>query len=417
MIEKYQRIYIRPGSSTREVLEEFKGYYYGLHASVTMQHYMADFVGNCSIPFIADPCTYIFTLPAETHLNKNNKLKKNILEMSTAYGNIFTQTVGQTSIQPWQINNSNGQISEIIKNVIDYQKQIFSGHDKLFNPDYEKYSIYYDKPASMDPVYSVPEILFAPYFLINEVGDYWYDLNLKIAQEVQNLQKQSTEDLFPVICIEPKVLGDELKLGKLIEDFGKLKVKGYFIWIDGWKEEKTKEDRLLNYVKLVVGLSKAGKKLIKMYGGYFSMLLFQFGLTGITCGPGYGDSKSTMFFSFKGKKPFQPKYYVPKLHRAIEFADAESILRTEKKLWCDCPICKKIYNADINKFNLMMNDKNSEKHFLHIRKDEWKEIGDQPLEGILKNLEKTISEFDNDTIINTKNLLHWKRTIDKVVNT
>src|SRR4030042_4370790 len=400
-------MFIRPRNSDKRILEEALGLFSGLHVNDTLPQFMTDFVRNLGKPFILDPMVYIFTLPPKQLLNKKKgTLRPSIDILGKHYGSLYQEAAGKCAITPTDLLADSGAIEAITKNVLKYQKIKFAGQLQLFNPYYNKYKLWDDgdcRPANV--LSTLPEVLVPPYFLFKKPDDLWYRISIECAKTALSLRNQG-DYIFPVLLIDSEILGDLNSIKHIVDDFGSKEFDGFFLWVNGFKEESEKPVRLGGLLQLIKGLSSDNKPVFKLFGSYFSALLFAYGLKGFSCGLGYGSDKNIFKFGASGGKTV-PKYYIPRLHRSIQLGDAERLLKSYPSLRCNCKICGEVYGENIDKFTEMQKRGRCEAHFLNVRKNELKEIGERGLNRAFSEMEKTIKEFNRDLLVNTESLKQW----------
>jgi len=185
-----------------------------------------------------------------------------------------------------------------------------------------------------------PEFLIAPYFILSEtLGPL--DLNATLIQESRSLL-QKDEKLYAQICLSEGVLQSKLALDKILETYLSLKeVDGYTFWIDRFDEYSISEDNLSNLKFFIQKLAENKKPIVNLYGGFYSMLLSEFGLTAVSHTLTGGEKQDMPLIQSQTKGGQPPaRYYVSKLKRKLAMAAIDVLkLKTPELLNCKCDYC------------------------------------------------------------------------------
>ena len=306
---------------------------------------------------------------------------------------------------------------EIAQNVLDYQRSRFLGQPRLFNVYYDKYALWDDEEIP-EPLASsmVPAVLIPPYFYFTRAGDPWYEVSLEFATKSLGL-RQPGESVWPVLLIPPRSIANSDEIAIIMRDYGSGGFDGIFIWINNFSEERDHSiKKHEGLASLVSQLASAGKPVFKLFGGYFSALLYPLGLLGFSCGLGYGSSKNAFAYG-RGGGPVQPNYYIPRLHRALPLNSAEELLRAYPSLRCSCGACVETFGTDMDRFGQMRKHGLCQSHFLNVRHQELKRISDHTPEELLAELEDTIPELSSDGALDVGHLDVWNRVLkDQLVS-
>lgn len=412
-LENKPSLFLRPRQTDRKVLESVNtiGCYDGIHLGTNMPPFIVRLVNQLGKNAFNDPVTYLFALPAKKLINENGKVKPSIKRLGEKYGPLISKIVGKRALRPDDILKSKKNIISFVKHVTDLQVEQFEGQQFLLNPYYDKYSKWASSEAVAlnIPSNHVPNVVIPPYFFFTTHGDDWYQASIECAKSSLSL---SNKPIYPTLLFSRKLLLDELAIHRVIDDFTNLKVEGYFIWPNDFNEEDELKDSLIGLIKLVKGLSKTGRTVFKLYGSYFSLLLYAYGLKGFSCGLGYGISKNAFAYTSRGGGVFEPKYYIPRLHRSLELEDAERLLRAYPTLRCGCQICTSIYGNNMDGFMRMRENGHCELHFLKNRYSEINLLAKKGVAGALDTLRETLKEFEGNLIVNTYSLKNWLEVIN-----
>lgn len=364
------------------------------------------FIRGLDKPFIIDPMMYAFIQPIKSMMaSKDSKIKKAFVEMSIKYGSIVQREIGKRPISWQDLQSDPETVEELTKNVLSYQLE------RLKRPP--SFADYYSEFELLLPQVE-PEVLIPPYFYFKDTQDPWYTVSLQFARKALDVKQQGWK-IFPVILMPPQLLEKQSEVEVVVGDYGSNNYDGFFIWVNDFKEEDANFKQLEGLVKLVTMLSSSRKPVLKLYGGYFSALLWHTGLTGFSFGLGYGSSKNVFAYGGARGAP-NPLYYVQELHRFLSLPKAEDLLRRYPGLMCDCPTCKAVIGPDLANFCGMRDINRAAQHFLNVRLKELSELSKAQVISIFTSLEQSIQNFDERLLagVNIDNLRKWYKVLLRV---
>ncbi len=180
-------------------------------------------------------------------------------------------------------------------------------------------------PISIGPP---PDFVLLPYFF-SAGHDGWEAVNANIWEVAS--QVEQPEGLSPVIAATTPE-----SLHHLLNSVPEGLSHTAFFWLDGFNE-RLSQTGLLQEVWAFVADQPAGRSLVNLYGGFFSICLSHAGLFGFSNGLGYSESRDWPELPATGAAP--ARYYVRSLHAHVTPAVAQLIVDLEPALRCDCPIC------------------------------------------------------------------------------
>jgi hypothetical protein len=215
-----------------------------------------------------------------------------------------------------------------VSNVLTYQKGAIS--------------FYYDAREYDDFKDGIPEpqLLISPYFMISDTK--WLDFMQRIWHAFD--EQCPTDRSGTIVQCRIDFLKNNYR--RLLDSILGTKMSSVFLWLDGFDEEQSSKDDLGTFVGFVADLASSGKRVINLYAGGLSILLFPFGLTGIVNNPGYGMDRQ--FEPVKGGPP-TAQYYIPSRHTRHPVGDAydriskrgqSSSKEDFYQRICGCPICR-----------------------------------------------------------------------------
>lgn len=371
----------------------FSGYYYNDTTT---------FLENYEKPYIIDPMTYFLNNPARSICNRENNPRKSYKRLSQEYlrlpDDIF---IGEISEIEEPLLNLRESLEEFCQNVINFQKNCFQDTD--LDAFFEEYLI--DEVN----VGRTPEILIAPYFLIENEDSY--NLNrqcIDIAFQIHN----DEIPLYACITISKQYLRENPLLHRrLREDF--INYENIIVWISGFDAVREPVDNLLKFKEIINALSNEGRNnLINLYGDYFSFLLSKFGLKRFCSGLSGGTKKRAKLYKGSGGG-IATKVYVPELNVFLLEEDFRTEIQMDNRLVCNCQKCQEIsepLDRDHPRFvnvysNELMNQNNYLIHFIHCRNRENINIEDVELKDIIDELREKCR------IYNAEHLENWLNDI------
>ncbi|WKZ60535.1 MAG: hypothetical protein QY309_03455 [Cyclobacteriaceae bacterium] len=368
---KELQLFLRYGlSRKKDLLKDMKPTYDGLiiPANILLYQYKGTpaVIYTTGQPFAVDPMSFLFAHPLSDFKKRiakgSQKFKPSFAKLVTGYGEnpeFFLSTDYRTLVE--YLTKNEKRLSPFVDNCLEFQwslvqSTISKSKDLL--------------PEGVEPDVR-PAFLAPPYFAYS-AGDGAAKLNAKILEYVASHERWKKLDLFPVIFAERKNLNDEF-VEHIRTEVTKYNFKGHCIWIDNFDERDARKNEIISLGNLIKLLARDGKQTLIMYGGFFSMLFFKFGLTGISHGIAYSESKS-MFSMVRQSSGAAPvRYYIPMLHQFVTIENALTILRVRQDLVCDCPVCKKVMRGDIENITRFLKEEElAEIHFLLNREKEKK---------------------------------------------
>jgi hypothetical protein len=367
-------------SLTREkdVLKRYAESYYGLVLEAHIIELYCDstlnFLKDISNPFLIDPVTYKFALPAIVEQTDKKWFEKLV--------DAYEMPIDAVSPRILPSNLSKPVLERFVESVLDYQRGIAKRLQNITGllAWLSEESISY-KRSSFSPEYIIP-----PYFMIESINHTDYYQWLKTNKDIIDLAREkvnANEKLLAVIALgDEAFLSDEV-LDQVLQVYSDLKIDGCALWISNFDEVTQAPEvlkRLINFAKKL----KERKRipLFNFYGGYFSLLLISKKLLdgvvqGITVAE-HREPSTTGGFAI-------PRYYLPKLHlfTSHEIAGRLSMVSTLK---CNCPICSKLGGFE-DFTNMSVEDTMT--HFMHNRVLEAKEVETKSLKDLVNSLAET----------------------------
>jgi hypothetical protein len=385
--------------------------------------------------FFVDPMTHSFQHELDKISNVKGEIKSSIKKLIEVYGEPINIILNKNRpIKNTDFTTKNKK--SFVQNVLLFQDQHIM---RNIDEEYREY-IEYDSTLRREPSF-----LIAPYFYLKQSSiDSWLDLNTELLEIALALKKKfNNKDIYAQVVIDKRLLLNIPKIDDLINQYSI--ADGLLYWIDGLDETDTNIDELKgirNLINKYKGKNPT-KRIISLYGGYFSELLLNDGLYGIVHGLEYGETRDVV--PVGGGIPLS-KYYLPELRKRIPAARMLSLLKSLKidtiekfhDEICNCKVCMKVVNSNIVDFNDFIRSKPEPKtiryssgrvrqiyypereskelclfHYLEIKNTEIKRIKKEKKTDLIKDLnesyKKYIKYFSEDEI-NYLNL--WAEVVE-----
>lgn len=296
-------------------------------------------------PYFIDPITHAFGHHPQyiSRQEENGKLvpKPAIKSLAQEYGEPATTYLGIRGLSPDDFDKTIAE--NFTEKVLNFQQNIISlGLEKTEDAKY------------LDVDAKTPCFLIAPYFYLGSNSvDIWIDLNLKFIDIA--VQKGRELPIFAEILIANDAFLDSEIRDFLVSKYAGCPANGIVLWVESFSEHSASKRSLKGYRSFVEKLAESEKKIIIMYGGYYSTILHKYGVTSVCHGPGYGEEREVT--PVGGGLP-RPKFYYPKMHmrlpyREVAFALSGSDINSIEKYYkyvCDCPICHEVLGNDFSRF-------------------------------------------------------------------
>jgi len=424
----YPQILLRYGlARKKDLLKDFGAYYDGLiiPANILLYQYRSTpgFIYSCQKPYVIDPMSYLFSIPFNTfkkRMERGYEFKPSFSKLALGHGQdpeVLVKMKYSTFLH--SLKNDRKKLDGFIKSCMDMQ--INRVQSVL-----EESSEFID-----DNTFNLkPEVIIPPY--LSYSSENTNDINKIILEYVEH--HYSDYSVFPLILIDKNNL--RLDYIKFVASFFKgKKFKGYFIWLDDFDERYAND----NDIRCIVDLVKTLKtnddiQIISLFGGFLTMLLYSIGLTAISHGIAYSESKSILAAAKqKGGGSFV-RYYIPRLHQFLTIENSIRVLKEKPELICECPICNRIIKGDPNNIAKFEKEEElAELHFLYNRSSERKFIGEKTLNELavylldLKQLTLSIEKVTKlyatykgpieRSIIESDYLKNWHEIINELSKT
>ena len=325
-------------------------------------------------PYIIDPHTYVFGTDVE-RIDRRRWFSK----LVGNYGlDVIIDDPNNFELLPSSLVDNDMQptnnLRELVENVTNYQRtKIQETYDEI--NEFEEFD---EDDGDGTPIFK-PKWIIPPYFFMGAGRQDWRPVNIhSVRLAVEN--RNPDEKIFAVIMIDKEILPYDKDIDEIVAEYDIDGVDGYMVWCAHMDENSAKQRELSYFKKFIEKLAVHKKPIHNMYGGLFSLLLEDKGITGASHSICYGEYKSPFAAGGGGATV---RFYQPYLHSKLPFTRKEEIETALELKQCNCKYCVILNDKDTDGRKLELTGK----HFLLKRIDELKEIN---ADGAAMFLEKLV---------------------------
>ena len=424
----------RKKSFLRDVSRSYDGLV--LPANVLLYQYKStpSVVFMCQKPYFVDPMSYLFGQPYEAFKQRatqgNTKFKPSFDRLLIGHG------LTPATFLPYEyttllrfLQQPQGNLEVFVANTLGFQRdrvwETLRGASDLMTDE---------QKASLDEARFRPTFLIPPYFLYLPQNKRGVPPTTELNSRILDLcwqRRAEWDDIFPMVFLRRDQLSAEYR-EDVLALYKKNPFPGYCIWVDDFDERESTEPDVRGLIELTKGLAAGGAQVVMLYGGFFSLLLYYFGLTSVCHGLAYGESRSIGASAQQGSGPAPIRYYVLQLHCFLTLENALPVLRERPDLLCNCPACRRVVGGDPERITRYQGEEAmAEIHFLYNRNQERAMIAESNLERAVENLEWTLelnedieqitkryrvnSGFEERPIVNPAYIQAWKNALRQPV--
>jgi|GEM_PF-5983027 len=314
------KVYYRVLPTDGRVLKEMKDYYDGIviEANILEQYsnYVTSLLSVLRKPFFIDP-THKFVHFSLNHIAEKEWFVK-ILEAYRISECLQEEVINLELLRE--------NLELFVKAVIDYQRS------RVVIPQGLEIFITHSEELPIKP-----EIVLTPYFLIDDVDNEAYNINLEILEK--SVEIKGEEKLYAVLALEKHLLYHDNLVSKIKEDYVRDGVDGLCVWVIDFNECEEDEKTLEKYITFFKEISEVKKPVINLYGGTLSVFIGKLGfISSIVQGINYGEYRNP-FLQPTGAYP--RRYYIPRIHRFAPIHIAQELIALIPELECECDFCRR----------------------------------------------------------------------------
>ncbi len=314
----------RKKSFLRDVSRAYDGLV--LPANVLLYQYRStpSAVLMCGKPFFVDPMSYLFGQPYEVFKQRvrqgEPKFKPSFQRLMQGHGLTPEDFLPYDYTALLRFLGRPGRNLEIfVENTLGFE------WNKVWNTLREAADLMTEEQrAALTEARFRPAVLIPPYFLhepsTTRGRQATTELNRRILEFCQ-LERGRWPSLFPMVFLRKEHLQARYRR-EIIDIYRRNDFQGYCVWVDEFDERLAKQDEISSLVELVGALSEGGKQVVMLYGGFFSLLLYYFGMTSVCHGLAYGEYRALGASAQQGSGPAPIRYYVLELHCFLTLENA-----------------------------------------------------------------------------------------------
>jgi hypothetical protein len=257
-----------------------------------------------------------------------------------------------------------------------------------------------------------PSFILAPYFFFGSFNDPWWPINESILNAC--VGDPNAHEVSPVLAVLTTGL-----LGQALDRLPSGLASTTFFWINGFDERSAAEVELRTLAETVESHSSE-RRLVNLYGGFFSVCLAKVGLWGFNNGLGYSEARSWPDLPATGAAP--ARYYVPNLHSYLSAAVAQQLIDADPWFACDCPVCLDA-GSRVPVVRLGQRYHDLKRHFALARHNEVMFVDQSSHQELVAQLREASQRVDRArqrlpgrVRIESGFLLRWARVIEEVMS-
>jgi len=367
-----------------------------------------------------DPLTHAFQHHPSALVNEDGQVKASVAKLVSAYGEPVISIAGQRALVPNDFND-NGVKRTFVEKVLDFQATTLDREARQADA-WPILEFQYGPDLRLSP-----SLVVFPYFYMKaRTLDKWLLTNLDLCRVGLEAEAASGLEKAAQVVIHKEILISEEGRRKIIEGYGTIDTDWILLWVDDLSEHEAGQEELKGLVTLVNGLKDNGKKVVNLYGGFFSILLSHYDvglLDGVCHGPQYGESRGVV--PVGGGLP-RARYYLRSLHHRVRFADALRILRqmgwlaTERLFMenvCNCLECRRLIEENgipegflvygrskpvtfkrggstvTMNYPLRETQESATRHYMHSKRWEFRLVTEKSIEEIVERLRRVEEEL------------------------
>lgn len=391
-----------------ECKDEYDGFAISAHMLTHFANSFSVFQSSMNKPYFIDPETAAFqNVDISRFLNSKGGVRISWKKLGKHYGSVVMGALeNRVRLRTTDFLNHDNSFKP---NVQELTARVLSFQTSLIKKTVSGLSLFFKKKPQEKMGL---QFVVAPYFFFDSLSDPWYRISLEMARRAVKLKGEYP--VFATLCTTRQFLAKDENIKTVVKDFDFNGLDGFLIWIDNMKEEDEETALFGNILKLVKYLSSNTRKVINLYGGYFSILAFFWGMSAHVSGVCYRDSRSFSELPIYGGPPGGPvpRYYIPRFRTKVPLDDAIRLLQQFPELKCDCDICSgnvTAYAPDTERSfaRFIMN-----KHFLCCRKREREETIDANSNKLFEALNGEFTRYKKfEEILPISHLARWYSAI------
>ncbi len=381
----------------------------------------------CDRPFFVDPMSYLFGQPFVS-------FKKKVEKQNPKFKPSFHKLMEGHGLVPEKFLQSD--YPELLQFLLYSQENLYRFIDNTLNfQDNHVWRVIKEAQTliseELDERNFRPSFLIPPYFLYTPEKGKNYSITTELNKKTLEYCSKTVrnKDIYPMVFITKEQLESPF-LNDVINIVTKNKYPGYVVWIEDFDERFATKEQIKGLISLTYKLSSDGQQIVMLYGGFFSLLLYYFGMTCVCHGLAYGEARTISASAQENSGPAPVRYYLKDLHSFLTLENALIVLRKRPDLICSCPVCQRVMRDNPENVTRFQNEETlAEMHFLYNRYQERKMIANSTLPDVIEHLEwilelnnhikditkkyKTYLGLEDRAIIDPAYINNWKEALEE----
>jgi hypothetical protein len=174
-----------------------------------------------------------------------------------------------------------------------------------------------------------PSYVLPPYLVARSPADPWWPISARLYDATRDALNGDGR------CVRVVAASSSASLSGLLDAIAENRAA---VWVSGLEEHASPVEVLRSYAQAVAHAQSGGLELFALYGGFFSVLLQNVGLSGSSHGIGYGEYRRWIELPESGPPP--ARYYLAQLHRYVQPDEAARLYFADRRLAeCKCEEC------------------------------------------------------------------------------
>lgn len=411
----------------KEFLRDMRSLYDGLviPANILLYQYKATptLIYMCQDrPFTVDPMTYLLALPLNAFTLESGDIKPSFERLVTEGHGLNVGEVGPGIASSWLAVKNQSKIAGLVTHVLNMQRYTVLKSFKRYSRDFVQWTEGLERLLT-------PRFLMAPYLLSDS------DAHIQVTSEIWSALPEALDgvNVFPVLYLTRDQLTRAGGLSQVQVLAGRF--RGVVIWVENFDETSATMSEILGLARLIsvvaTGRLEGPRTVFALYGGYFWLTLTHIGLTAISHGTSFGESKAGLLSTRPGG-PAPVRYYIRQLHRFYPLDSAVRMTTAFPELLCECPACQRVVKRQPARIAEYAREPwLAEIHFLYNRFLEKDYVAQHSLQEIIDELEayQTLYEEVNKVlrphrgvtgddfrpVASTEHLTVWRTALSQIV--
>ena len=418
-------LWYRLGSVKEQgLLERHKGRFHGLvipaHILVWWRTWINEFLPKLGKPFIVDPMTYALALDPDL-ISKETGMKKSWGKLIEYLGKNMSKAFSSGPLKPNALVDSKWKSTSLLDSIVRKSLELQTDLCRSRSPSQASLDKYRRMLGEETKGEIKPDVLVAPYFHFRDENDPLYSVNVASVQETVSLGGKFK--VHAVVSTDMPFLRSA-DWGRVVRDFKG--VDGLILWISGFNERRSSVADLTAVAMAVRELSQRVETVHMLYGGYFSLSLAALGLSRLSHGICYGDSKSIDFKATGGG--FATRFYLEGLKMKTVVTNARALFSERPIKPCRCPVCAELWRISgmsgrgkptlmqIEAYFGTIDDEHAGAHFMEIRHEESVNLRGQSaseIASLLRQMEANAAPIPvRDYDLESDHLGRWAETLE-----